>query len=383
MAHKLRETLARLWAGRKVPHQRLVLAIGILMSSAILGGLIMSNVGELLSVAQHIRWRFVWISLACSALSYFFIALALREILSLLGHRISFGEVFGIAFVSTTANYFVSTAGVSGFALKAHLLRKRQVPYGTTVTASVVSTAILYFVLAVIIAEGTAYLFFSLRGGHWRIMEGILGLVMVLATAVPLLMFFFDRELRGRISRTVFQWVNYASYIFAGSEIPRADFEKFMEQLNRGLDVIHQDRGRLTKTFGFTCLDWLFMMMTLYYGFKAVGTDVSMGPLSAGFAVGQAATLIPILPGGLGAMEASMAAVFKSLGSDWEAAMVAALIFRIGYYIIPAVLSIFLLWGLKVSEPGLIEETVLDTLPEELKLKAEMLEKERKRHGGH
>ena len=381
MPKKLRETFVRLWSGRKVPNQRMVLAVGILLSSAILGGLILNNVGELLSVAQHIRWKYVWISVAASGLSYFFIALALREILGLLGHRLSFAEVFGIAFVSTTANYFVSSAGVSGFALKAHLLRKRQVPYGTTVTASVVSTAILYFVLAVIIFEGTAYLWFSLRGGHWRIMEGILGLGMVLATAVPLLMFFFDRELRGRISRTVFQWVNYAAYIFAGSEIPREDFEKFMEQLNRGLDTIHQDRGRLTKTFGYTCLDWLCMMLTLYYGFKAVGVEVSVGPLSAGFAVGQAATLIPILPGGLGAMEAAMAAVFKSLGTDWEAAMVASLIFRIGYYIVPAVLSVFLLWGLKVSEPNIIEETVMDTLPEELKLKAEELEKARQQGG--
>jgi hypothetical protein len=51
------------------------------------------------------------------------------------------------------------------------------------------------------------------------------------------------------------------------------------------------------------------------------------------------------------------------------------LIYRIAYYAVPGMFSVFVLWGLKVSEPALIEETVMETLPEELRRKAERWEK--------
>ena len=121
--------------------------------------------------------------------------------------------------------------------------------------------------------------------------------------------------------------------------------------------------------------------MTLFFAFKAFGIQIYAGVLSAGFAVGQATTLIPILPGGFGAMEGSMAAVFEGLGVRWEGALVAVLIFRACYYVIPGLTSVFVLWGLKMSEPDLIRDTVMDTLPEELLRKADELERKSRRQG--
>ena len=106
-----------------------------------------------------------------------------------------------------------------------------------------------------------------------------------------------------------------------------------------------------------------------------MGLSLSVGHLVRGFAVGQTATLIPILPGGLGAMEGSMAGVYQKFGFRFEDAMVAVLMYRMLYYVVPGICSIFMLWGLKMSEPALIEETISDTLPEELKLISEDLEK--------
>ena len=374
--------LPRIWAGKKTSEKRLAVFIGAAVSIGILCLLTVRHLSELAEVAERIQWRFVWTALVCSTLSYVMIGLALWEVLKLLGYGLSFPAILGIAFVSTTANYFVSSAGVSGFALKAHLLRKRQVPYGSTVTASVVSTALMYFVLGLIIFQGTCYLVLKMRGTLIPIMESILGLGILIATSLPFMMFFFNRELRGKITRQVFHWINHLVYYFSKTYIPREDFERFEVQLNKGLDTIHQDRGRLTRAIAYTCADWGFTMLTLYFAFRAVGQHLPVAHLTTGFAVGQAATLIPILPGGLGAMEGSMAAVYESLGVPWKDAMVAALIYRLSYYLIPGICSVFLLWGLKVSEPTLVEDTVEETLPEELKVISEDLEKQRRKDQG-
>jgi uncharacterized protein (TIRG00374 family) len=318
-------------------------------------------------------------AVACAGGSYLMIGLALCEILLMLGYGLTLAEVLGIALVGTTANYFVSTAGVSGFALKAHLLRKRSVPYGITVTASVLSSAIMYIVLAVIIGQGLVYLFINLRGTKIAVMESALGLLILLAITVPLLMFFFNHELRGKMTRKLFHWFNRGVFVVSKAEIPREDFVEFEAQLTEGLERVRKAKGGLSRPIAFTCLDWVLCMTTLYFAFRAVGVKVSVGHLSAGFTAGQAATLIPILPGGLGVVEGSMAAIFESLNVAWEKALVAVLLYRLAYYVLPGIMSVFVLWGLKVSEPTIIEETVLETLPEELRLQARGLEREQER----
>lgn len=376
-----KKTAMRVLWRQRVPNKRFVIALGLGASLAILAYLVFNHIGALWRISGHIEWRWFAVAVGCALASYVMVGLALAEILSLLGYELSFPELLGIALVSTTANYFVSSAGVSGFALKAHLLRRRGVPYGITVTASVLSSAILYIVLAAIIGQGLGYLILHLRGTKIAIMESALGLVVLLGVAVPLLVFFFNHKLRSRIAFRLFHWLNHVVYFFSKSEIPREDFQEFEEQLASGLENVRRKKLRLTKTIAYTCLDWGLAMTTLYFTFRAIGLILPVGHLSAGFTAGQAATLIPILPGGLGAVEGSMAAVFESLGLDWENALVAVLLYRLAYYFIPGLISIFVLWGLKVSEPALIENTVLDVLPEELRRKAASLEISRRRRG--
>lgn len=371
--------LFRVLEGKKRRHRRIVLTLGAAGSVAILAWLVAGHLGALQRVGAQVAWGWVAAAVAAALLSYVMIGLALAEVLALLGHRMPAAEVFGIGFVSTTANYFVSSAGISGFALKAHLLRKRGVPYGTTLTASVVSSAILYIVLAAIIGQGLVYLVLHLEGAKLAIMESALGLLVLAAVAVPALAFFFSKEARGRLTRKLFHWANRGVFLFSKSEIPKEDFEEFESQLEAGLQAVRRGHGRLTRTIFYTCADWGLSMATLHLCFRAVGIVLPVGHLSAGFTAGMAASLVPVLPGGLGVVEGSMAAVFQSLGVDWDAAFVAVLLFRLTYYALPGALSVLVLWGLKVSEPALIEDTVRDTLPEELRLRAKSLE--RRKHG--
>ncbi len=333
-----------------------VMAAGIFISAAILAYLILIHVSKLLIIGSRIKWRWAWLATACALGSYTMVGLALDEALLILGYGLSFAELLGIALVSTSVNYFVSSAGASGFALKAHLLRKRNVPYGATVTASVLTSAIIYIVLAVILGQGFLYLFLHMRGARIAIMESALGLVLLICATVPFMVFFFNYRLRSRIFQSVFHWLNRAAYWFSRPGIPREEFAQFEQQLNSGLERARQSPKRLTMAVAYTCTDWLCAMTSLYCCFRAVGVSLQVGSLTAGFTAGQAATLIPVLPGGLGAVEGSMAAVYQSLGIDWATALVAVFINRIAYFIVPGLISVFVFWGLKMSEPSLMKK---------------------------
>ena len=325
-----------------------LLGLGALAALSLLGVLVGSRLEEVRRAGEAVSWAWVWAALACALASHAMVGLALSEILTVLGHSLGGPTVLGIALVSTTANYLISAGGVTGFALKAHLLHKRRVPIATTVTASAVTSAILYAVLAVILTQGLVTLLLRLRGARLAIMENAFGLIVLLAGAAFLLVAFFNRSVRGRLAHRLFRLTNRAAFSLSQREIPPEDFAAFEVQLTQGLARIRAGKGRLTSTVLYTCLDWGLAMTSLGLCFRAVGVKLPVGHLSAAFTTGQAATLIPVLPGGLGAAEGSIEALMGVLGVGAGETLVAAVLFRLCYYVAPALLSVLVFWGLKV-----------------------------------
>jgi uncharacterized protein (TIRG00374 family) len=335
---------------------RVAIAVGAAVALGLLAWVVGSNYAEVRAAAADMSWGWAGVALVCALASHAMGGLALSAVLTLLGHPLGAPIVLGISLVSTTANYVVSTGGVSGFALKAHLLHKRMVPIATTIVASALTSVILYAVLAAILVQGLASLMFRLQGSRVGLVEGVVGLCVLILAAGGLIVLFLDGRLRNRAARRVFHWTNQAAFRLSTKQIPAENFLAFEKQMAHGLARIRHEHGHLTLAVLYTCLDWGFAMISLWLCFKAVGDPLPLGPLSAVFAVGQGATLIPVLPGGLGAAEGSTAAVLVALGYDGGRAVVAALLYRAAYYIVPSLLSILVLWGLKVSEPSVLAE---------------------------
>lgn len=335
---------------------RVAIVVGAAVALGLLAWVVGSHYAQVREAAADMSWGWAAAALVCALASHTMGGLALSSVLALLGHPLAAPTVLGISLVSTTANYVVSTGGVSGFALKAHLLHKRRVPIATTIVASALTSVILYAVLAAILAQGLATLTFRLQGSRVGLVEGIAGLFVLILAAGGLIVLFLNGRLRNKATRRVFHWTNQAAFRLSSKQIPSENFMAFERQMAQGLARIRHGHGRLTLAVLFTCLDWGFALISLWMCFKAVGDPLPLGPLSAVFAVGQGATLIPALPGGLGAAEGSTAAVLVALGYDGGRALVAALLYRAAYYLVPSLLSVLVLWGLKVSEPSVLSE---------------------------
>ncbi len=309
-----------------------------------------------LKIWREVNNFYVILALLASAVIYVFMGLSLWETLKLLGRKINIGACMSIAFVSTTVNYLISTMGVSGFALRAHLLGKRGVPLGISVMASIVISVLLYAVLFAIILLGSLLLVWSSGMSKEQMIQNFAAVIGIALIGAAITAFFFNSELRYKSMRKMFLLINKVIYKLFGALIPKNNFSAFANQFDNGIKTIHKNKSKMTATIIYICGDWVFTILILYLAFLAVGIKIPIGILLAGFALGMATTLIPVLPGGIGAMEIAMATVFSQAGINWEAALMAALIFRFVYYIIPGILSIFVYWGLKISEPQAIRK---------------------------
>ena len=328
----------------------LLYLLGITLSLGIIALLIYQGKDSIVKIWQEVKTKYLFLSLLSSVLIYISMGMSLYEVLRIMGRRINKGAAIGIALVSTTVNYVVSSMGVSGFALRAHLLNRRRVPFGMCVTASIVITVLLYFVLAIIILQGSVLMFFNSSATTMQIVKNFLLIIVMCAVCVFITAFLFNNEWRSKWIRKMFRWLNKFLFNVFRALIPKGRYDDFVDQLDEGIELIHKKKKKLTWAIVYVCADWLFTILVLYFAFRAVSVHISAGVLVAGFAIGMATTLIPILPGGLGAMELAMTAVFAQMGIDWEAALMATLIYRVTYYIIPGIVSIFIYWGLQLSE---------------------------------
>ncbi len=333
----------------KKPLKYLLYTLGILLSLGLIAFMVYQAKDSFVKIWQGVRTKYLFLSLFSSVLIYVSMGLSLYEVLRIMGRRISKSAAIGIALVSTTVNYVVSSLGVSGFALRAHLLNRRRVPFGTCVTASIVITVLLYFVLAIIILQGSVLMLFNSSATTMQILKNFSLIVVMCAVCVVITAFLFNNEWRSRWLRKIFRLMNKVLFHVFRALIPKGKYDNFMDQLDEGIDLIHKKKNKLTMTIVYVCGDWLFTIFVLYFAFRAVGIHITAGVLVAGFAVGMVTTLIPILPGGLGAMELAMTAVYAQMGIDWDAALMATLIYRVVYYVIPGIISIFIYWGLQLS----------------------------------
>jgi hypothetical protein len=329
----------------------LLVIVGVLLSLSILAALIGYSYHGLMEVLAQVRYRYFFLSLLAAGGTYLFMGLSLKSVLFQLGNKLGVLEAVSIAFVSTAVNYFISSMGASGFALRAHLLKKRNVPFGTSVTASVVISVIMYSVLALIVLEGAFWILFNPDTSKMEAVEALIGVIALGVMCFCFFKGFFDHAFRSRWVKAAFHGINRLIYSFSGGQIPHESFKRFEEQLEGGIKIIKCCRLRLIESVLYVCGDWLCTILILYFGFKAVGCHIGIGPLVSGFALGQVMVLIPLLPGGLGAMELTMTAAYSRFGVPWDSALVACFIFRLAYYVLPALLSIFIYWGLKLSEP--------------------------------
>ncbi len=311
--------------------------------AVLVGLLVVADTRLLLLTIAAVDFRLILLPFAFSLISYLAMARSYEEIAHGAGAPLSFWEMFKITLVANTVNYVVTTGGLSGFAVRMYFFVRRSVPSGTAVIISLVQTFITNIVLVFFLAVGFA-VSFALHDARGMALPGILALVFLVIPALAIAsLLLVHRQVR---RRTIFLMAE-AAHWFLHRYLPRhkparVRVWRFQRNLNRGIEFVLARKRSIIMPVVWIAIDWVATMLILYSAFHSVGHPVSMTAVIIGFTVGVLLSLVSFVPGGLGVMEGSMAAVFTSMAVPLETALVAVLIFRVAYYVMPMVTSVFL-----------------------------------------
>lgn len=282
-------------------------------------------------------------------------SLSLYEMLKILGYSIRFLDIFSITLISSTVNYFISSAGISGFALRTHLLNIRGIPISIAVTISVVLTAFIYLILGFIILQSFILYFLEIKKISIIILEGFFGSLLIFLIPFLMTIIIYNHRFRNRWAIRIYFFINKTLYQITKYKIPKEDFRDFKDQLNFGIKILHIKKSELPKVAGYILLDWIFNILVLYFAFKSIMIELNLPSLVIGFSFGMLMTIIPLLPSGLGIMEFVMSTYYSNYNIPFEAAVFASLVFRIFYYVIPFLMSSILYYGMRIAEPNIKE----------------------------
>jgi uncharacterized protein (TIRG00374 family) len=301
-----------------------------------------SDLGKVWELAAGVNPVLLVIPAFFALASYITMALSYQGIARAAGARVPSFEMFKVTVVGNTVNYIVSTGGLSGFAVRMYFFIRMGVASDTAVIISLVQTFITNVILLLCVVFGFTYLLTSheLKGLALGTTTAFLSLsVMATAVAVILLL---KRSWRRRTLFVLAEAANALLHRFAPARKPaRVSIWRFQRNLNRGIEFLLQRKRHMIVPTLWIVGDWAATIMILHSAFWIIGYPVSVSVVIVGFSVGIVLSIVSFVPGGLGIMEGSMAAIFVSLSVPLETAVVAVLIFRISYYFLPMVISLF------------------------------------------
>jgi len=309
-----------------------------------------SDTRKLWETASTLDWALMTIPLACALASYIAMARSYQGIAAAAGSEVPFWEMLKITFVANTVNYLVSTGGLSGFAVRLYYFIRLSIPSGTAVTISLVQTFVTNVVLLLFVVIGFAYLLTAHNlHGYALATISILLFFFILAALVAMILL-FHRALRRRTLFVMAEAVHWFLHRFLPRHKPaRVRIWRFQRNLNRGIDFLLARKRHMVAPTAWIIFDWILTILILYGAFLSVRYPIPLSYVVVGFAVGIILSLVSFVPGGLGVMEGSMAAIFASLSVPFETAVVAVLIFRVTYYLLPMVISAFFFRGMLVQ----------------------------------
>lgn len=287
----------------------------------------------------------VWLVLCVTASlsSYCCIAAVMYYILLVLREKLPFKDVFEIALLSCSVNYLVAFAGLSGLAAKIYMLAKENVMPSKTLSVSILHGFLTNTIAVVFVFLGFYYSFSYFQMSAYELQFGIIVLMIAFLLTWVTIKIMLDSKFRQgfyRLGTTL--WNKLTNFrITKKWRINKEKADEFFASFDQGMQLLVENVRNLWKPCLYAALDWGLMILCLELAFVAVGHPLNFKILIIGFSVNIFTSLFSVVPASLGIMEGAMAGSFTLMGVSYESALAAVIVYRIAYYLIPMIISVF------------------------------------------
>ena len=255
-----------------------------------------------------------------------------RFILKVLDIPMRLREVAAITLSSLAVSHILSAGGVGGWVVTYNALRKRRAPHGLIFVAIAAQQFFNYVVLWFFFALALVWLV-VVRGES--IAGYIVGIVLIGLILWLTIYGVYLYNHRSRMRRRAQQVAHLINRITRRETIQESHIDGWLDNLFAGMRRMTSHRGALRTTTGLACVFWALDLLCLWATFFAFGYKMGFGYLAVGYVVAYAIGTLAPTPGGLGAIEGIMIALFVSFGVPSATAVAVVLVYRLINFWLP------------------------------------------------
>ncbi len=256
-----------------------------------------------------------------------------RYVLRVLDIRMRLREVLAITLSGLAVSHILSAGGVGGWVVTYNALMKHRVPHGIIFVAIAAQQFFNYVVLWFFFALAMVYLI-VVRGGDSVIgyLVGVVLIVLILwLTFYGVYLYNHPTRLRLRVA----QIARLVNRIMRREVVHERHIDGWIDNLLIGMRRMTGHRGSFRTTLILACAFWFFDMLCLWCTFAAFGYTIGLGHLLIGYVVAYSIGTLAPTPGGLGAVEGILIALYASFGVPSAVAVAVVLIYRIINFWLP------------------------------------------------
>lgn len=287
------------------------------------------NINEAVTVLRGMIWWLVLIALVSESLVYISYGFSLKSVLDIQGHNLSVLECTAI-FLSSYSIGIVAGGWLGSAAATFGLFAQKGVRKSNAVVAGLLPSMLANIPLIGIAIAGIVTLRLT---GHLSESQLIQYSIFIFL----LLMISFGYLIGLAFPKTAFKVVNWALWNWNRFRNKPYDPESTQLRLNILFNAWKQmGKGNWWRPLLGTIGYYGFDLLTMYLIFLAAGYKINLGVLFAGYGLPfLLAKMAFIVPGGLGVIETSMAALFTSLAVPDDIAVVVILGYRLIAFWLP------------------------------------------------
>ena len=311
------------------PHNRLVTTV--ILAIIVVGVVVVAlDWEDMRKVLAQSDWRYLPGVLVFTFFSYGCLSYAYAFVSQMLNIQMRKRELAEVCFISTVVNHILTSGGVVGYSLRYMTMKM----YGVSLK-DVISSSLLHIYLTSLDMLGFLPLTFIYLLLHAQVPRGIaislgiMTLIFGLAFIASTGMVIFP-SLRSPILRLI---TRMGKFFLHRDLMPW--LTNLNEALTRGTQAMRQRPILLVITMILTLMDFACSIVAMGFCFDALGPPVQVGALITGYVIGIMSGVLSMVPGGFGVQEGSIAGIFTLLGVQFEQAVLAAILFRILYYLVP------------------------------------------------
>ena len=261
-------------------------------------------------------------------------AILTRFILSVLDIRLRLIEVFSITLSSLAVSHVLSAGGVGGWVVTYNALLKRKVPHGLIFVAIAAQQFFNYIVLWFVFALALIYLVVERGESIIAYGGGIVIIVLLLwLTVYGVYLYRHRSRLRHRIAQTS----ALINRVMHREVVKENHIDGWLDNLFAGMRRMTSHHGAFRKTAVLACGYWLFDMACLWVVFTAFGHGIGFSSLVVAYVIAYAIGTLAPTPGGLGAIEGLLIALFISFGVPSATAVAVVLVYRLINFWLPVI----------------------------------------------